>query len=249
MADSRTQARSLEGKRGLVVGASGGIGRQVALGMAEAGAWLAIHGGRDERRARSCARELQERGARVTSTWGTIERAEDVLRWAESVLPVDILVVAFGPIQWLTLESTGVEAWRSMTELNLTVPGALVTACLPGMAERGFGRIVLFGAGRGDTLKAYREIPAYASAKIGLGVLAKSVAAEYASAGVACNVVCPGYVETEYMTDRQKRVFSGRTPRKRLTPSAEIAEVALWLCDTGPNVVNGAVINAGDGLT
>jgi NAD(P)-dependent dehydrogenase (short-subunit alcohol dehydrogenase family) len=104
---------------------------------------------------------------------------------------IDILAVALGPFLRASLAETGAADWERLALLDLALPGALASALLPAMAARGWGRILLFGGTRTDGIRAYSSNAAYAAAKTGLGVLAKSLAVEGAPAGVGCVLVCP----------------------------------------------------------
>lgn len=232
----------------LVVGGSGGIGAAVSHALADRGVSLRIHGGHDgdalNAVVEQCAATSRRRPESILAALaGTADVRE--LIGAE---PPEVLVVAFGPILWRGLAENTAGDWEAMATLNLAIPGALISACLPRMIERGFGRIVLFGASRGDTSPASIEAPAYTAAKAGLVSLVRSTGRYGARQNVACNLVCPGYVNTEYLTDAQRQRFSRLSRSGHLTESSDVAHTVVWLCAQERPVVTGAVINAGEGL-
>ncbi|MFW5994868.1 MAG: SDR family NAD(P)-dependent oxidoreductase [Spirochaetia bacterium] len=232
----------------LVVGGSGGIGAAVSLALADRGAKLRIHGGHDREALDSIVEQCADAsGRRPEGILAPIGSTADVRQLVGDELP-EVLVVAFGPIIWRGLAEHDADDWDAMATLNLAIPGALISACLPRMRERGFGRIVLFGASRGDTSPASIEAPAYTAAKAGLVSLVRSTGRYGVRHNIACNLVCPGYVHTKYLADEQRERFLRRSRSGHLTESADVAHTVLWLCGQERPVVTGAVINAGEGL-
>jgi NAD(P)-dependent dehydrogenase (short-subunit alcohol dehydrogenase family) len=160
----------------------------------------------------------------------------------------DLLVLAYGPFVYKSLEDTSDEDWRHMALLNLALPGILSTNAARHMAVRGFGRILFFGGTRTDAIRGYKLNAAYAAAKTGLGVLAKSLAQEYSNRGVSCAVLCPGFVDTEYISDTMRESLIIRAPRGRLLLPEELGKAALGLLSGAMELYNGALINADEGL-
>jgi len=234
------------GKKALVIGGTGGIGRAVALALAERGAELTVHGGSSGERLENTLRAIRERGAKGDGFLLRIESpvsAEEITARAPSP---DILVCAWGPFKQGKLEALDREFWQSMAESNLVFPGILVSLCLRGMMERNWGRILLFGGTNTATIRGFTTTTAYSAAKTALGVLAKSAALTAASRGVTCNVLCPGLTDTEYTTEELLRYNSEKSPGgKPLTPE-QIAVTALHILEDAS--LNGAVIPADQGL-
>jgi len=195
---------ALNGRRALVVGGSGGIGRSVSLCLASLGADLCIHGGHDQSKLDDAARAAKSFGVSVTTCLRDLSGAEDAGGLLAAAGHVDILVVSYGPYLEAAVHQTSLESWDRMVSLNLTLPGVLVSEVLAGMAERKWGRIVLFGGPRSDRIEGYRSIAAYAAAKAGLASLTRSIALQYAASGVRCNMICPGYVDTEYYSESKR---------------------------------------------
>jgi NAD(P)-dependent dehydrogenase (short-subunit alcohol dehydrogenase family) len=116
------------------------------------------------------------------------------------------------------------------------------------MAERGWGRMLFFGGTRTDGVRAYSSNAAYAAAKTGLAVLVKSLAAEGAAAGVACMAVCPGLVDTEYMSENTKSELREKAPRGELLRARDLASTAVALIAAEPCVISGAIVTMDAGL-
>lgn len=237
----------LTGRRALVIGGSGGIGAAVASVLHEAGAQVCVHAGHDREKLNGLLSRL-ENGARrpPTGILAPLETLGDLAAF-EDYTDVHILVVAYGPVAWEPLGSDHTtRTWDRMVAMNLALPGIMAERCLPFMISEKFGRIIFFGASAGDERRPSREAPAYTAAKGGLPVLARSIARSHAASGVTCNVICPGYVDTEYMSDTFRNTCVRRCPTGRLTGTGEIASLVHGICTT--KVVNGATINASDGL-
>jgi len=242
----------LKARRALVIGGSGGIGRAVAEALAARGASIVLHGGSSEARLQSALARLGGAGAAAKGFLQHVDESPgSIARMVEAALahePVDFLVVAFGPFLRSSLSETSTEDWTRIAALDLALPGALVSAFLPRMAARGWGRILLFGGTRTDVSRAFASNAAYAAAKSGLGTLVKSVAAEGAAFGVACLAVCPGLVDTEYLDETQRERLRAVAPRGDLIDPASIAEAALGLLCSEPCAASGAIVTLDNGL-
>lgn len=257
----------LAGRRALVVGGSGGIGAALAAALAARGADLLIHGGSSRERLAAAVARAEEAGrgalgdeasgrapagasARpsVESLLLPLERPADLVDRLPGLGRVDILAVAFGPFVRKALHETGAADWERLALLDLALPGALASALIPAMAARGYGRILFFGGTRTDAIRAYSSNAAYAAAKTGLAVLAKSIAAEYSQAGIGAFVLCPGFVDTEYLGEGQRAELRSKAPGGRLIEAEEIAEFAASLVAAEPCIASGAVVALDGGL-
>ena len=234
------------GKRALVVGGTGGIGRAVALGLAERGAELTVHGGSSVERLEGTLRAVRERGAKGDGFLLQIEGAASAEEIIARAPPPDILVCAWGPFRQGKLEALDREFWQSMVESNLVFPGVLVSLSLCGMMERNWGRILLFGGTNTDAIRGFTGTTAYSAAKTALGVLAKSTAKIAASRGVTCNVLCPGLTDTEYTTGELLRYNSEKSPGGKPLKPEQLAITALNILEDAS--LNGAVIPADQGI-
>lgn len=232
----------LEGRRALVVGGSGGIGAAVSVTLAQRGAQLLIHGGHNLERLEAVAAQARSYAEPVAVHLQEIVNPSDASALLGFAGDVDVLVVSFGPYLEGLVGETAAEQWERMIGLNLTLPALLVSGVLPGMVERGFGRIILFGGPRTDKNEGYQRIAAYGAAKHGLASVARSVARQYASCNIRCNMICPGYVDTEYYTAEQKAKIAARRPQGRLISVDEIATLAVWLLHPESEAINGAII-------
>lgn len=235
------------GLRALVIGGTGGIGFAVARALASGGARLVIHG-RAADRLEAQAALLRGAGAEVATFCADLSDQVVPPELLEHACAADILVFAYGPFVNKPLSQTTAEDWRLMALGGLALPGIVASGAAVAMAARGFGRILLFGGTRTDAIRGFRTNAAYAAAKTGLGVLAKSIAVEFGGAGVSCAVLCPGFVDTEYLDDSMRERLTLASPRGGLIPAAEIANLAASLLAGQMDLANGSIIVADRGL-
>jgi NAD(P)-dependent dehydrogenase (short-subunit alcohol dehydrogenase family) len=232
----------------LVVGATGGIGKRVAVALAGPGRELILHGRVADERIDRVAEEVEAAGGAARKLIAPIERAEDIHRELESLLPLDVLVVSFGPMMRASVPETAVADWRRMAELNFVMPAALVSSCLPGMMERNYGRILLFGGTGTDRIRGYATIAAYSSAKTALATVVKSTARQVADYDIRVNAICPGYVDTEYYSDGDRANALKSAPGARMLDAEEVAEMAAYLLRPENRSISGAVVPMDGGL-
>jgi len=254
------------GRRALIIGGSGGIGRAISLELAARGASLFIQG-RNRSKLQSLVEEIREKGRGAEGLVLDLEKSGTLKERIDLILEAgaeqgalasgekkparvfDILVCAYGPFVRKAFGAHQAEDWEKTALLDLALPGALASALCPGMSARGFGRILLLGGTRTDTIHGYLSNAAYAAAKTGLGVVAKSIAMEGAAHNVAALVVCPGLVETEYLGEDQKRALLAASPDGKLIQPAALATLALDLLDCDPCPSSGAIVSLDSGFS
>lgn len=248
--------QGLTGKHALVTGGSRGIGFAVAQGLLGMGASVTLVG-RGQAALEQAAAELAHSG-QVAIASGDISEQADVQRLfqqAQAALGVvDILVNNAGQAASERFDRIDVADWQQMIAVNLTGTFHCMQAALPGMVERGWGRIVNVASTAG--LVGYAYVSAYCAAKHGVIGLTRALAQETAQKGVTVNAVCPGYTETDIVRDavvniqektgmsaEQARArLSGRNPQGRLVQPAEVADAVVWLCLPGAAAINGQAI-------
>ena len=238
-----TPAR-LEGKRALVTGAASGIGRACAQHLAKLGAKVVV-ADVDAAGAQAVAGEVGGEAWVVDlADAGALENAE---------LDVDVLVNNAGFQHVAPLAEFPPEVWRKMLAVMLSAPFLLVRAALPGMYQRGWGRVVNISSVHG--LRASPFKAAYVAAKHGLEGLSKVVALEGAEHGVTSNTVCPGYVRTPLVESQIasqarlhnvsehkviERVLLQESAIKRLVEPEEVAAMVGYLCQPEASFVTGS---------
>lgn len=247
----------LDGRRALVTGGSKGLGRIIAGALAEAGADVAVVS-RTLADCESAAAEIREAtGRRTVAVVADVTRAADIDAMAEAAQmalggPVDILVNNAGiNIRGLAHELTE-DDWDRVIDINLKAPFLCARRFGPGMAERGWGRILNLGS-----ILSVIAIPGrapYASAKAGLLNLTRVLALEWAQSGVTVNALCPGPFATEMnlplLNDPEKyQAFVAKIPMGRWGELHEVAGAALFLASDASSFVTGSALFVDGGWT
>jgi NAD(P)-dependent dehydrogenase (short-subunit alcohol dehydrogenase family) len=188
----------LAGKRALVTGSSRGTGTVIARTLAREGAIVVLHGNADGEQD-AIAREMSETGVVVSAVTGDITTDDGAARVAAQIMErlsgLDILVNNFGQASGGTWESATPEDWIQAYQVNTLSAVRMIGAFLPGMRERGFGRIIqlaTIGATRPNS-----RMPQYYAAKAALVNLGVSLAKELVGTGVTVNTVSPGLIHTK----------------------------------------------------
>lgn len=187
--------------------------------------------------------------------------ADLALTAAERLGPVDILINNAGTSSSAPLHHLTLEEWNRLFAVNATGTFLCTQAFVPGMIERGWGRVINVASVTG--LAGARYIAAYAASKHAVLGFTRSVAAELATTGVTINALCPGYVDTP-MTDASiarivaktgrpaeeaRAAILATSPQHRLIEPEEVAQMALSLCHDQARGINGqAIVIDGGGL-
>ena len=235
-----------------MTGASRGIGRAIAVRLADAGADLLVLGTRADLLEVLVA-EIGARGRRAVAMTGDVADprvADDAVRLAEQELgEVWVLVNNAGVnLRAPTLEMA-LEDWNRVIDVNLNGTLHFCRAVLPGMAKRRGGVIVNISS---TMAKAPHKnaAPAYGASKAAVNYLTMHLAREFAPDGVRVNAVCPGPVETEmtaeWDTEYRARVIDG-VPLGRLGTAEEIAETVVFLASDAAGFITGQTIDVNGG--
>jgi len=246
----------------LVTGGGRGIGRAIAIGLARGGAAVAV-AARTRSEIETVAAEIAALGGRAAAFSCDVTRREDVERTVAAVEaalgPIDVLVNNAGTAESAPLAKTDEAMWNRILATNLTSTYLCTRAVLPGMVERGRGRVVNVASVAGKVGGAY--ISAYAASKHGVLGFTRSVALEVARSGVTVNAVCPGYVNTP-LTERSIRnvvertgrtpeearaAFASKSPQNRFVEPEEVAALVLFLCSEEAAGIHGQSINLDGG--
>ncbi len=239
----------LTGRRALVTGASGGIGRAIATALHARGAEVGLSGTRIDP-LRALAEQLGER-AHVLPCNLADRVAVDALpgEAADAMGGVDILVNNAGLTRDNLLMRMSDEDWDTVLEINLTAAMRLTRGVLRGMMKARWGRIVNITSVVGATGNPGQAN--YAASKAGLVGLTKSLAQEIASRGITVNCVAPGFITTamtDKLNDRQKERILGQIPVGRMGTPEEIAAAVLYLASPEAAYVTGQTLHVNGGM-
>ena len=236
----------LEGRTALVTGASRGIGRAIAVGLAEAGADVVVHYQNAAEAAKDCAREIESVGRRAWITASDFSRAGSgvaLARQALGMVPqLDILVLnAGGGLRQAFVDVT-TEGFLAQAHANFLAGFELLQACLPPMAARGWGRVVTIGS-----VQQVRPNPAlsvYAAMKAAQLNLVVNLAKQYARHGVTVNNVAPGMIATDATApqlaqEATRAALLDEIPARSIGQPADCVGPVLMLCSEAGRYVTG----------
>ena len=243
----------LTGKSAFVTGAASGIGRACAGRLARAGAAVTVV-------------DLNEVGAReAAEEFGGTAVAADLTDYGALdglLVEADIVINNAGFQHVAAVEEFPPEKFSAILTLMLEAPFRIVQQALPGMYERGWGRVINISSAHG--LRASPFKAAYVSAKHGLEGFSKVVALEGGPKGVTSNCICPAYVRTPLVeaqiSDQSRtrgipedevieKVMLTQPSIKRLIEPSEVAEVAAFLCTPEASFINGSSLTMDGGWT
>ena len=238
----------LSGKVALVTGGSKGLGKAMARGLAEAGADVMISS-RHEDELRKAAAEISE-GLDRRIEWRVADmgQRDQVQSLAEETIArlgkVDILINNAGGNQPQAIDEITDEAWDRILELNLTSCMSLTRAVVPGMKQRGWGRIIHISSVLGVGSKERRN--AYSATKAGLIGLAKASALDLGPYNITVNCLCPGPFLTDLpmslLSEVEKQAFANRTALNRWGQTRELVGPALLLASDAGSYITGEAL-------
>ncbi len=241
----------LRGRVALVTGASRGIGRAIALALGQCGAAVAVHYvGR-----RQAAQEVADAIDRACIVQGDLAEAQapaQIVAATEAALGlIDILVVNASVQIGQPYDTIDPEAFATQVNVNLRSTLELMQRVAPGMANRGWGRILTIGS-----VQQYRPHPSmltYAATKAAVENAVRNLAAQLGSKGVTVNNLSPGVILTDRNTaalsdENYARQFQQRIPLRRFGQADDCAAAALLLCSNAGGYITGIDLPVDGGL-
>ncbi len=264
--------RFLAERHAFVTGATSGIGLAIACALGAAGARVSFNGFGSAEQVAQANTQIAESGARSAHYFDADLRdpsaIEQMMAQASASARIDILINCAGMQHAASLAEMPTDRWDALIAVNLSAAFHTMRLCLPGMAERGFGRVLNIASVHG-LVASINKAP-YVASKFGLIGLTKVAALEYAavgsraSGGVTVNCVCPGWVETPLIEpqiaaraaaiggDREagiRDMVREKQPSQRTSLPEEIAATCVWLCRNESHNLTGTALPVDGGWT
>ncbi|MGC4998448.1 SDR family NAD(P)-dependent oxidoreductase [Streptomyces sp. DT195] len=245
---------ALRDRVAVVTGAGRNIGRAIALALASEGASVAVNGSRDRAAVDAVVGEIRDRGGRAVAAMADVSDPDAVTAMAalvtEALGPVDIVVNNVGVRRAKPFEEITVDDWRSTMSTNLDSAFFVARSVLPGMRERGYGRVINISGYDGWTGHIERRA-ANIAAKAGLHGLTKGIAREYGRFGITANTVAPGAIDTvrdpaDYAHIDVDAALA-RIPVGKAGRAADIAAACVYLAAPSGDFVTGQVLHVNGG--
>jgi gluconate 5-dehydrogenase len=241
----------LDGRLAMVTGGSSGIGRAIAMALARAGAELILVA-RDEQALRRTAAELAAEGRPASQLSVDLADRSAIAGLTVRVPRVDILVNAAGVNIRPPLPELTEADWDRTMAVNLTAPYLLGQHFGPGMAARGFGRIITVTSQQ--SVRAYGNSGGYGASKAGAAGLIRSQAEAWSRDGVCCNAIAPGVVHTPmteaiFADPARARAMAERTMVGRNGEPGDFAGAAVFLASAAAAHVTGQLLFVDGGFS
>ncbi|MGE5508855.1 MAG: 3-oxoacyl-ACP reductase FabG [Chitinophagales bacterium] len=241
----------LEGKRALVTGAGRGIGRAIALKLAQEGADVLVNDvNRDN--AEQVAEEIRALGRKAVAVVADVSKPEEAQVLVSAAINdlggLEVLVNVAGINRDAMLHKMTQDQWNAVLAVNLTGTFNTTQAAAVHMREVGYGRIINIASMSwlGNIGQAN-----YAASKAGVVGLSKTAARELAKKGVTVNVICPGFIDTDMTRGVPEKVWQmmvDKIPAGRVGDPSEVANVVAFLASDEAGYVTGEVINVSGGM-
>jgi 2-hydroxycyclohexanecarboxyl-CoA dehydrogenase len=243
-----------------VTGGAQGIGRGIAASLAEAGFRVAI-ADLNREIAEQTAEELSAGGGQVVAVEvdvTSLQSVKSAVAAVESDLgPIDVVVNNAGWDDFMPFVATDEQFWDKILDINFKGQLRVIHTVVPGMVERGFGRIINIGSDAGRVGSSLEAV--YSGAKGGIIAFTKTLAREVATKGITANTVCPGPTDTPALRtftassgDDAEKVLAGMTravPMKRLGTPEDVGPAVAFLASDAAGFVTGQTLSVSGGLT
>lgn len=254
----------LDGKRALVTGSTAGIGFAIAEGLAREGAGVVVNGRTERRVAEAADAIVRETGGTATGITADLGTAEGVDALLDQAGRIDILVNNVGIFEPVEFSNISDEAWQTIFDVNVMSGVRLSRALIPGMVERGWGRIIFISSESGVQIPA--EMVHYGVTKTAQLALSRGIAESVAGTGVTSNAVLPGPTRSDGVVDfveklakdqKVDKVAFERDFVKTMRPSSligrfaeteEVANLVVFLCGEGSSAITGASLRVDGGV-
>jgi len=252
---------SVEGKTAVITGSNSGIGLGIAEELARAGVNVVLNSFTDSDEDHALARRIaEETGTQARYIKADMSKPAECRALIEQAGTCDILINNAGIQHVCPIDAFPQDKWDAIIAINMNSAFHTTAAALPGMRDRGWGRIVNIASAHGLRASPYKA--AYVTAKHGVVGMTKTVGLETAKEPITCNAVCPGYVLTPLVeaqipdTAKQygisedaavEEVILAKQPSKDFVTVEQLAGTVLYLCSDAAAQVTGTTISVDGG--
>jgi len=251
---------SLDGKIALITGGAHSIGFALGCGMAKAGATICFNCSNELSREKGVAAYAAE-GITAHGYVADVTKEEEmtalVAKIREEVGIIDILVNNAGIIKRIPMIEMSAEDFSQVIDVDLVAPFICSKAVIPGMIEKGHGKIINICSMMSELGR--ETVSAYAAAKGGLKMLTRNICSEYGGANIQCNGIGPGYIATNQTAPLRERQADGsrhpfdqfivsKTPAGRWGTTDDLVGPAVFLASDASNFVNGHILYVDGGI-
>ena len=231
----------------MITGGARGIGRAIALDLAERGWAVAVCYRKSAEQASEIIENAQKKGAKglaIQCDVSDAKAAQEMVRQVEREWGrIDALINCAGPYHRVNLLEESLEGWHSMFDTNLHPAFYLSQAVAAGMIERKWGRIICFSMANADQLIAQPQLTAHYIAKVGILVLTRTLARVLAPHGITVNAISPGFVDSGSAPKEELAAMAKRIPAGYVGTLEDAVSVARFLLSEEARYINGANIH------
>jgi len=257
----------LKGKTALVTGSTSGIGLAIATAMAKDGVNIALNGFGDAAEIEKIRSGLaSEHGVKVSYHGADMAKPAEIAAMVKKAEAqhgsVDILVNNAGIQHVAPIDEFPLDKWDAILAINLSAVFHATRAALPGMKQRGWGRVVNIASAHGLVASPFKS--AYVAAKHGVMGFTKTLALEVAEKGITANSICPGYVWTPLVAKQipdtakargiseeevKRTVMLAAQPTRQFVTVEQVAGIAMFLCSDAAQSITGTHVSVDGGWT
>ena len=240
-------------KVAFITGATRGIGRAIALELANEGYNIALNYRTENEALETLKKEISELGVECYPVQGDVSKAEDSERMTKEIIEyfeqIDVLVNNAGITKDKLIQRMKEEEFTDVINVNLVGTFNITKNVIKYMTKKRYGKIINLSSVVGISGNAGQSN--YAASKAGIIGFTKSIAKELASRNITANAVAPGFIQTDMtnvLKDEVKEAIEGTIPLKRLGTAEDVAKVVKFLASEESSYITGQVINVDGGM-
>lgn len=237
-----------------LTGGSRGLGRSMALALAQSGMHVVFTYLQDKKAAALTVEDIHKCGSDAVALCADMRKYSAVRRAVKSALlqmgRIDVLINNVGAFMQKSFNEVTTQEWQDIIDSNLTSVFYCCRCIGAIMRRRGFGKVINIGLANANRIHAYKEVIPYAIAKSGVLILTKSLAVEWAGYGITVNAISPGLMDNGSLSQQRSEEWREKVPMGRLGSGDDITAALLYLISDDAQYVTGTeiIVSGGWGL-